>query len=172
MYLHPAWGYVESSLRVCSSYRCSVFIPPYSQLELGENRITSGLQSLQGSPKLAHLSLSNNRIKDLETLEPLVSTNFLSNRVRMRRVHSIDQLLNWNHYRIEWDRSFLSFGYLRPGYFQVVLMCCVSFSLRQSILQNLKSLDLLNCEVTTIEGYRAEIFKMIPSLKYLDGYDR
>lgn len=35
----------------------------------------SGLQSLQGSPKLAHLSLSNNRIKDLETLEPLVSTN-------------------------------------------------------------------------------------------------
>lgn len=94
MYLHPTWGYVESSLRVCSSYRCSVFIPPYSQLELGENRITSGLQSLQGSPKLAHLSLSNNRIKDLETLEPLVSTNFLSNRVRMRRVHSIDQLLN------------------------------------------------------------------------------
>lgn len=51
-------------------------------------------------------------------------------------------------------------------------MCCVSFSPRQSILQNLKSLDLLNCEVTTIEGYRAEIFKMIPSLKYLDGYDR
>lgn len=45
------------------------------QLELGENRIMSGLQSLQGSPKLAHLSLSNNRIKDLETLEPLVSTN-------------------------------------------------------------------------------------------------
>ena len=44
--------------------------------------------------------------------------------------------------------------------------------LLQSKLQNLKSLDLLNCEVTTIEGYRAEIFKMIPSLKYLDGYDR
>lgn len=87
-------------------------LPNLTRLELGENRITSGLQSLQGSPKLAHLSLSNNRIKDLETLEPL------------------------------------------------------------SKLQNLKSLDLLNCEVTTIEGYRAEIFKMIPSLKYLDGYDR
>ena len=36
----------------------------------------SGLQSLQGSPKLTNLSLSNNRIKDLETLEPLVGTNF------------------------------------------------------------------------------------------------
>ena len=47
-----------------------------------------------------------------------------------------------------------------------------SVFLEQSKLQNLKSLDLLNCEVTTIEGYRAEIFKMIPSLKYLDGYDR
>ena len=46
------------------------------QLELGENRIMSGLQSLQGSPKLTNLSLSNNRIKDLETLEPLVGTNF------------------------------------------------------------------------------------------------
>lgn len=46
------------------------------QLELGENRIMSGLQSLQGSPKLTNLSLSNNRIKDLETLEPLVGKNF------------------------------------------------------------------------------------------------
>ena len=70
-----------SSLRVCSNFRYSVFVSLYSQLELGENRITSGLQSLQGSPKLAHLSLSNNRIKDLETLEPLVSTNVLSNRL-------------------------------------------------------------------------------------------
>lgn len=46
------------------------------------------------------------------------------------------------------------------------------FLSHQSKLQNLKSLDLLNCEVTTIEDYRAEIFNMIPSLKYLDGYDR
>lgn len=53
-----------------------IFNSVFSQLELGENRIMSGLQSLQGSPKLAHLSLSNNRIKDLETLEPLVSTKF------------------------------------------------------------------------------------------------
>lgn len=53
-------------------------LPNLRRLELGENRIMSGLQALQGSPKLAHLSLSNNRIKDLETLEPLVSTICLS----------------------------------------------------------------------------------------------
>lgn len=60
--------------------------------------------------------------------------------------------------------------YSRLGYFRVALIGSV-FP-QQSKLQNLKSLDLLNCEVATIEGYRAEIFKMIPSLKYLDGYDR
>jgi len=111
----PYQGYFESSLRVCSSFRYSVFVPVYFQLELGENRITSGLQSLQGSPKLAHLSLSNNRIKDLETLEPLVSTNVLSNRLRMRRGPSIDQLLNLTK---ELSASFCYFcvcGWLFPS---------------------------------------------------------
>lgn len=37
--------------------------------------------------------------------------------------------------------------------------------------RHLKSLDLFNNEATTIENYREKIFKMIPSLKYLDGYD-
>lgn len=43
------------------------------QLELSDNRISSGLQLLHGCPKLKYLNLSGNKIKDLETLEPLVS---------------------------------------------------------------------------------------------------
>jgi len=35
----------------------------------------------------------------------------------------------------------------------------------------LRSLDLYQCGVTKLENYRAESFKMIPSLKYLDGTD-
>lgn len=37
--------------------------------------------------------------------------------------------------------------------------------------KHLKYLDLFNNEATTIDNYREKIFKMIPSLKYLDGYD-
>ncbi|XP_056640496.1 acidic leucine-rich nuclear phosphoprotein 32 family member A isoform X1 [Diorhabda sublineata] len=38
-------------------------------------------------------------------------------------------------------------------------------------LKNLRNLDLFNCEATTVENYREKVFKMIPSLKYLDGFD-
>jgi len=44
------------------------------QLELSDNRISSGLQFLHGCPKLTNLNLSGNKIKDLDTLEPLVSS--------------------------------------------------------------------------------------------------
>lgn len=44
----------------------------FSQLELSDNRIQSGLQNLQGCPNLTHLSLSGNKIKEIDTLEPLV----------------------------------------------------------------------------------------------------
>lgn len=66
---------------------------------------------LTTSPKLTHLNLSGNKIKDLDTLEPLKDFKYL------------------------------------------------------------KSLDLFNNEATSIENYREKIFKLIPSLKYLDGYD-
>ncbi|XP_026543696.1 acidic leucine-rich nuclear phosphoprotein 32 family member A [Notechis scutatus] len=39
-------------------------------------------------------------------------------------------------------------------------------------LQNLKSLDLFNCEVTNLNDYRDNVFKLLPQLTYLDGYDR
>lgn len=41
------------------------------KLELSDNRISNGLSNLTGSPKLTHLNLSGNRIKDFEELQPL-----------------------------------------------------------------------------------------------------
>ncbi|XP_017320448.1 acidic leucine-rich nuclear phosphoprotein 32 family member B [Ictalurus punctatus] len=38
-------------------------------------------------------------------------------------------------------------------------------------LDHLKSLDLFNCEVTNLNGYRESVFKLLPQLTYLDGYD-
>uniref|UniRef100_T1JM97 Acidic leucine-rich nuclear phosphoprotein 32 family member A n=1 Tax=Strigamia maritima TaxID=126957 RepID=T1JM97_STRMM len=87
-------------------------LPNLKRLELSDNRIPGGLSLLHGSPKLTHLNLSGNKIKDLETLDPLKE------------------------------------------------------------FKSLKNLDLFNCEVTSIGNYREEVFNLIPSLKYLDGYDR
>lgn len=127
----------------------------------------SGLQSLQGSPKLTNLSLSNNRIKDLETLEPLVGTNFnLLFVISLYGLTCVEALILLKQ---KFCLRSACFVFSESSYFSQLLH---TVFLLQSKLQNLKSLDLLNCEVTTIEGYRAEIFKMIPSLKYLDGYDR
>lgn len=42
----------------------------------------------------------------------------------------------------------------------------------QEKLGNLKSLDLFNCEVTNLNDYRDNVFKLLPQLTYLDGYDR
>lgn len=56
---------------VCYKYNCLCIV----QLELSDNRISGGLNLLDSSPKLTHLNLSGNKIKDLDTLQPLVSSH-------------------------------------------------------------------------------------------------
>jgi len=41
------------------------------KLELSDNRISSGLDNLSKTPSLTHLSLSGNKLKDIEALQPL-----------------------------------------------------------------------------------------------------
>lgn len=86
-------------------------LPELKKLELGDNRISSGLAALKECPKLSHLSLSNNKLKDFESLEPL--QNF----------------------------------------------------------KQLTHLDLFNNDVCNSDDYRAKVFQMLPSLKYLDDAD-
>ena len=43
------------------------------QLELSDNRLSTGLGALKSCTNLTNLNLSGNKIKDIETLEPLVS---------------------------------------------------------------------------------------------------
>ncbi|XP_043289819.1 acidic leucine-rich nuclear phosphoprotein 32 family member A [Venturia canescens] len=81
------------------------------KLELSDNRISGGLNLLHTSPKLTHLNLSGNKIRDLDTLQPLKD------------------------------------------------------------FKNLKSLDLFNNEATNMDNYREKVFNLIPSLRYLDGFD-
>jgi acidic leucine-rich nuclear phosphoprotein 32 family protein A/C/D len=86
-------------------------LPNLKKLELSDNRISSGLNLLHTSPKLTHLNLSGNKIKDLDTLQPLKE------------------------------------------------------------FKNLRNLDLFNNEATNVDNYREKVFSLIPSLRYLDGYD-
>ncbi|XP_070521163.1 acidic leucine-rich nuclear phosphoprotein 32 family member A isoform X2 [Cardiocondyla obscurior] len=86
-------------------------LPSLKKLELSDNRISGGLNLLDSSPKLTHLNLSGNKIKDLDALQPLKE------------------------------------------------------------FKNLKSLDLFNNAVTNLDNYREKVFNLIPSLRYLDGYD-
>ncbi|XP_021506214.1 acidic leucine-rich nuclear phosphoprotein 32 family member E isoform X1 [Meriones unguiculatus] len=39
-------------------------------------------------------------------------------------------------------------------------------------LKKLKSLDLLNCEITNLEDYRESIFELLQQITYLDGFDQ
>lgn len=48
----------------------------------------------------------------------------------------------------------------------------VCFVFQQKDLGTLKSLDLFNCEVTNLNEYRDNVFKLLPQLTYLDGYDK
>ncbi|XP_062128808.1 acidic leucine-rich nuclear phosphoprotein 32 family member A isoform X2 [Drosophila sulfurigaster albostrigata] len=86
-------------------------LPNLKKLELSDNRISSGLNYLTTSPNLQYLNLSGNKIKDLETLKPLVE------------------------------------------------------------FKNLAVLDLFNNDATQVDNYRDKIFKMLPSLSFLDGFD-
>lgn len=54
-------------------------LPKLKKLELSDNRLTGGLNLLHGSPKLQHLNISGNRIKDLDVLEPLKDFHDLVN---------------------------------------------------------------------------------------------
>ena len=47
------------------------------QLELSDNRISNGLSVLQNCPKITHLNISGNKIKDLDVLESLVRNHYL-----------------------------------------------------------------------------------------------
>jgi len=48
------------------------------KLELSDNRLSSGLGALGDCPLLSHLNLSNNKVKDLEAIEPLKSFDNLT----------------------------------------------------------------------------------------------
>uniref|UniRef100_A0A8C4QU43 Acidic leucine-rich nuclear phosphoprotein 32 family member n=1 Tax=Eptatretus burgeri TaxID=7764 RepID=A0A8C4QU43_EPTBU len=88
-------------------------LPALRRLELCNNNISGGLDVLvERTAALVNLSLFDNDIRELSSLEPLKK------------------------------------------------------------LPQLRSLDLINCEVTSTPGYRSAVFDQLPQLLYLDGFDQ
>ena len=42
----------------------------------------------------------------------------------------------------------------------------------QQSFEELKNIDLFNCEVTNVDGYRDKVFEYLGQLMYLDGFDK
>uniref|UniRef100_A0A2I3HMU0 Acidic leucine-rich nuclear phosphoprotein 32 family member n=1 Tax=Nomascus leucogenys TaxID=61853 RepID=A0A2I3HMU0_NOMLE len=55
-------------------------------------------------------------------------------------------------------------------YWQKSVRTSLATKLKTSF-ENIKSLDLFNCDVTNLNDYRENVFKLLPQLTYLDGYD-
>jgi len=87
-------------------------LPKLRKLYLSDNRLSSGLENLEGCPNLTLLILAGNKFKSIDELKPLTK------------------------------------------------------------LPKLSVLDLMNCEVTSVNGYRETMFNMLPQLKYLDNADK
>merc|ERR1712098_875429 len=61
------------NLQGCSLVNIKLFpkLPNLTRLDLSLNRISKGLEALKECPSLKFLTLSDNKFKDLESLEPL-----------------------------------------------------------------------------------------------------
>ena len=164
-------------------------LPELRTLELSDNQLVDGcLEVLQDAAllNLSCLRLAGNRFSSLDSLEPLV-------RARHRRHRSFAAAHTQSAARLPRVRTRAhamairrTIGLARrvarrrrkpPA--RVLSRCrahpvaasspCACSS--QSSCVNLKELDLFNCAVTETDNYRDGVFEMLPSLKYLDGFD-
>lgn len=122
-------------------------------MELSDNSISGALETLaEKCPNLTYLNLSGNKIKELSTLEALVSN---------------PDALHLSFKQLSFCNC-IGFGSYYISMWLDVLRLFLNF---QQNLKNLKSLDLFNCEITTLEDYRESIFELLPQVTYLDGFD-
>lgn len=137
-------------------------------MELSDNNITGALETLaEKCANLTYLNLSGNKIKELSTLEALVKT--------LMHLHHISQLILYKYIlEISPALQLMHSHYRNVIRKSKAIQPCLMFDMLfkpQQNLKNLKSLDLFNCEITTLEDYRESIFELLPQVTYLDGFD-
>ncbi|XP_013888925.1 acidic leucine-rich nuclear phosphoprotein 32 family member B [Austrofundulus limnaeus] len=120
----------------------------------GEGKIEGITEEFSNLELLSLINVGLTSVADLPKLPKLKRLELSDNRISGGLEVLAERLVNLTHLNLSGNK-FKDLSTLEP--------------LKK--LPQLKSLDLFNCEVTNLGDYRDSIFRLLPQLTYLDGYD-
>ncbi|XP_049424503.1 acidic leucine-rich nuclear phosphoprotein 32 family member D-like [Epinephelus fuscoguttatus] len=120
----------------------------------GEGKIEGITDEFSNLELLSLINVGLTSVADIPKLDKLKKLELSDNRISGGLEVLAERLVNLTHLNLSGNK-FKDISTLEP--------------LKK--LPQLKSLDLFNCEVTNLGDYRESIFKLLPQLTYLDGYD-
>ncbi|XP_070785634.1 acidic leucine-rich nuclear phosphoprotein 32 family member D-like isoform X9 [Enoplosus armatus] len=120
----------------------------------GEGKIEGITGEFSNLELLSLINVGLTSVADIPKLDKLKKLELSDNRISGGLEVLAERLVNLTHLNLSGNK-FKDISTLEP--------------LKK--LPQLKSLDLFNCEVTNLADYRESIFKLLPQLTYLDGYD-
>ncbi|XP_068569310.1 acidic leucine-rich nuclear phosphoprotein 32 family member B-like [Cebidichthys violaceus] len=120
----------------------------------GEGKIEGITEEFSNLELLSLINVGLTSVADIPKLDKLKKLELSDNRISGGLEVLAERLVNLTHLNLSGNK-FKDISTLEP--------------LKK--LPQLKSLDLFNCEVTNLADYRESIFKLLPQLTYLDGYD-
>ncbi|KAM8898241.1 acidic leucine-rich nuclear phosphoprotein 32 family member A-like isoform 3-T3 [Spinachia spinachia] len=120
----------------------------------GEGKIEGITEEFSNLELLSLINVGLTSVADVPKLDKLKKLELSDNRISGGLEVLAERLVNLTHLNLSGNK-FKDISTLEP--------------LKK--LPQLKSLDLFNCEVTNLADYRESIFKLLPQLTYLDGYD-
>lgn len=120
----------------------------------GEGKIEGITEEFSNLELLSLINVGLTSVANIPKLEKLKKLELSDNRISGGLEVLAERLVNLTHLNLSGNK-FKDISTLEP--------------LKK--LPQLKSLDLFNCEVTNLDDYRDSIFKLLPQLTYLDGYD-
>uniref|UniRef100_A0A8C4E8Z3 Acidic leucine-rich nuclear phosphoprotein 32 family member n=1 Tax=Dicentrarchus labrax TaxID=13489 RepID=A0A8C4E8Z3_DICLA len=120
----------------------------------GEGKIEGITAEFSNLELLSLINVGLTSVADIPKLDKLKKLELSDNRISGGLEVLAERLVNLTHLNLSGNK-FKDISTLEP--------------LKK--LPQLKSLDLFNCEVTNLADYRESIFKLLPQLTYLDGYD-
>ncbi|XP_022616890.1 acidic leucine-rich nuclear phosphoprotein 32 family member B-like [Seriola lalandi dorsalis] len=119
-----------------------------------EGKIEGITEEFSNLELLSLINVGLTSVSDIPKLDKLKKLELSDNRISGGLEVLAERLVNLTHLNLSGNK-FKDISTLEP--------------LKK--LPQLKSLDLFNCEVTNLADYRESIFKLLPQLTYLDGYD-
>ncbi|KAJ0006234.1 hypothetical protein NQD34_013507, partial [Periophthalmus magnuspinnatus] len=119
-----------------------------------EGKIEGITEEFANLERLSLINVGLTSVAELPKLQKLKKLELSDNRISGGLEVLAERLVNLTHLNLSGNK-FKDISTLEP--------------LKK--LPQLKSLDLFNCEVTNLADYKESIFKLLPQLTYLDGYD-